>query len=269
MNELYHVHGFKYVKREWKNGKWNYYYDNGKGKQTSLGVANKISDWIGQDEKERARQAGERLGLAKFKSGLSREWLNDARTRAWRSSYKWQQDRANYSEASKQVEEVRNTNRRIAGFADLARRNPERAVEILTSPGGIKNADIMGYGDFAKGVNARLAYEDRQHGRHNTENQRRAASETLQGIRDSMMESAKNFVAANNALRITAKVMNATSNQVKADTRNVASALTANIVDAVKVADARSDYDSAVNEYNKTFLAKVEKGMAWVQNLFK
>lgn len=46
-DELYHRNGFKYIKREWKNGKWNYYY-----KDKSIGIADKIADKIGLDEKK-------------------------------------------------------------------------------------------------------------------------------------------------------------------------------------------------------------------------
>lgn len=85
MNELYHVHGFKYVKREWKNGKWNYYYDNGKGKSTSLGIVNKISDWIGEDEKERYRQASARAALDRKNSENATNALRSATDRRDRS----------------------------------------------------------------------------------------------------------------------------------------------------------------------------------------
>lgn len=64
-NELYHVYGFKYVKRVWKNGKWQYYYDNGKGTTRNLGLVSKISDWVGEDEKQRANVANQNSRYAK------------------------------------------------------------------------------------------------------------------------------------------------------------------------------------------------------------
>lgn len=65
MNELYHVHGFKYIKRVWRNGKWQYYYDNGKGTTRNLGLVSKVSDWVGEDEKQRAKLSSQNTGYAK------------------------------------------------------------------------------------------------------------------------------------------------------------------------------------------------------------
>ena len=51
-DELMHKANFKYIKREWKNGKWQYWY-----KDTTKKIVNKVKDIAGVDERERYNQA--------------------------------------------------------------------------------------------------------------------------------------------------------------------------------------------------------------------
>lgn len=53
---LIHKNGHKYIKREWKNGKWNYYYESGSGKRSNLGLINKIVDLTGSNAKENSKR---------------------------------------------------------------------------------------------------------------------------------------------------------------------------------------------------------------------
>ena len=47
----------KYIKREWKNGRWQYYYDNGKGSHTNLKLVSRVADRLGADEKTKYKNA--------------------------------------------------------------------------------------------------------------------------------------------------------------------------------------------------------------------
>lgn len=77
--ELYLAHGWlkkgeeraghKYIKREWKNGKWVYYYElpslntrsTGSTKTGQLKLLTRLSDWFGLDEKKRMEDATKKL----------------------------------------------------------------------------------------------------------------------------------------------------------------------------------------------------------------
>lgn len=74
--ELYLAHGFKkgeersghkYISREWKNGRWVYYYtlpNKNNNTKTKSNLITKISDLLGFDELERYKRQGEKVNEA-------------------------------------------------------------------------------------------------------------------------------------------------------------------------------------------------------------
>ena len=47
----------KYIRRYWKNNRWVYVYDDGKGGKRDLKMLTKVADLAGADEKERLRRS--------------------------------------------------------------------------------------------------------------------------------------------------------------------------------------------------------------------
>ena len=68
-DELMH-RSHKYIKREWKNGKWRYYYESKSGKRHDLKVASAASDFMGEDERKKFYNALDRYKES-FENGVA------------------------------------------------------------------------------------------------------------------------------------------------------------------------------------------------------
>lgn len=59
---------WKYISKEFINGKWRYYYTNRKGKKKDLRLLSAASDFVGEDERENLRNESTRSTLFGIKS---------------------------------------------------------------------------------------------------------------------------------------------------------------------------------------------------------
>lgn len=281
---LIHKNGHKYIKREWKDGKWNYYYESGSGKRSNLGLINKIVDLTGSNAKENSKRLSAKvryqkslLDIATADTEYKRNTFNksireedDALNRRNSAVSKYRDDKQKLNSATSNVRKnidtrVKQTTPSIEGMKNYANEYLNRTgnkqvsgINLNSAANNLMNNNIKTASDRVNSTSIKDRLKDAKTGISENQRHKNEMKELEEAVKYSKQAADKAISEHSKALDKTDKDKEAYNKSLQKQYR---------YEDELK-----KDEHKLLSEqeaYNKSLVGKIDKGKAVVTSLLK